>query len=394
MQNNLQLMTKINRKNIILDSAIILFLWAIFIFWYSSNAISIENKIENAVQIIENSLPKSDITKYYDSECKYSFSDGIYTIDASCVLQNKLPELTLEEIINEVWNQISDFSEYYHPFDSSFDYHGAIPLFESEWSPYLQDSDESKNLLIKAIKRREKIRFSYNELAKYYANKLSYFVSDKDLTNLWNCTRQNYLLALESMDNYILKPGQSFNVNQKLRWIKWYCKWRSDTNYSFYGGVCGMVSQLFRISLINPDILIKKRFSHNEWFIQYYGDIVWWDDAAVYERSKQFEIENIWNSDIIFKIRHNDNHSVMVAISEPSEKWVNISRKFINWRETAIHLEKTIYQKVQKNLDSNEILDWITFYESLIKDDSNKENNIVRNEIFDSYYTKKTHEIR
>ena len=117
MQNNLQLMPKINRKNIILDSAIILFLWAIFIFWYSSNAISIENKIENAVQIIENSLPKSDITKYYDSECEYSFSDGIYTIDASCVLQNRLPELNLEEIIKAVWNQISDFSEYYHPFD-------------------------------------------------------------------------------------------------------------------------------------------------------------------------------------------------------------------------------------------------------------------------------------
>ena len=53
-----------------------------------------------------------------------------------------------------------------------------------------------------------------------------------------------------------------------------------------------MVSQLFRVSLINPDIVINKRYPHNEWFVQYYWENIWGDDAAVYEYSKQFEIKN------------------------------------------------------------------------------------------------------
>ncbi|MBO7505104.1 hypothetical protein J6T66_02960 [bacterium] len=46
----------------------------------------------------------------------------------------------------------------------------------------------------------------------------------------------------------------------------------SEDSLSFYGGVCGMVSQLFRVSLLDPDISINKRFSHNERFVQYYGE--------------------------------------------------------------------------------------------------------------------------
>jgi hypothetical protein len=48
----------------------------------------------------------------------------------------------------------------------------------------------------------------------------------------------------------------------------------SEDSLSFYGGVCGMVSQLFRVSLLSPNISINKRFSHNEWFVQYYGEKV------------------------------------------------------------------------------------------------------------------------
>ena len=125
---------------------------------------------------------------------------------------------------------------------------------------------------------------------------------DKDLTNLWKCTCTNYTLALEWMDGIILNPWDVFNVNKKLGSLEGYCKWINQDSFAFYGGVCGMVSQLFRISLLDPDIVVNSRFPHNERFVQYYWETVWWDDAAVYEYSKLFEIQNIWKSDIIIKI--------------------------------------------------------------------------------------------
>ena len=127
-----------------------------------------------------------------------------------------------------------------------------------------------------------------------------------------------------------------------------------------------MVSQLFRVSLLDPNISIKKRFSHNERFVQYYGENIWWDDAAVYEYSKQFEIQNSSNSDIVFKMRHEWNNSILVAISWPTNKWVTISKENIDGRETAIHLNKSVYEA----------------------------DTLTREENFDSYYTRKTYEFR
>ena len=127
-----------------------------------------------------------------------------------------------------------------------------------------------------------------------------------------------------------------------------------------------MVSQLFRVSLLDPEIIINDRSSHNERFVQYYWETIWGDDAAVYEYSKIFEIQNTSNSDIVFKTRHEWNTSIFVAISWPTDKWVSISKEHIDWKETAIHLNKSVYEF----------------------------NTLTREENFDSYYTRKTYEIR
>ena len=141
-----------------------------------------------------------------------------------------------------------------------------------------------------------------------------------------------------------------------------------------------MVSQLFRVALLSPWIETTKRFPHNEWFVQYYGETVWWDDAAVYEKSKQFEIQNISNSDILFKVSIDENHSIIVAISRPTNLRVNINKNFINENNRSIHLEKIVYEK---NLNTQ------SWY--IVNEDSMLE---VRREIFDSFYSKKSYEFR
>ena len=338
-------------NSIILLCTIALFLWAIIFLLYNRD----NNDLEN---------------KEYLSDCEYTLSDDSFIINAICVQKNQLPELTLVDVVNRTWDQIEWFFGYYEPFSASFNYYWATPKFKTKWNPYLQWNKKSDQLIIKAVEWRKKIKITYDELALYYAEHLSYFVADKDLSGLWNCSTTNYKLAIWVLDNYIMNPWDIFNANQKLSTIKDYCKWESKEEYLFYGWVCWMVSQLFRVSLINPDIIITKRFPHSEWFVQYYGENVWWDDAAVYERSKQFEIQNSGSSDIIFKVRNQWNNSELIAISRPTNKWVKISKNNINWRETAIHLEKTIY-KSDENFD-----------------------DMIRNETFDSYYTEKNYEFR
>ena len=340
-------MSLISWKKIILYLSIALFLWAVVFWLYGRDTNNLEDK-------------------EYALNCDYTLSAWIFKINAICIQQKQLPQLALVDIIDEVWDQIEWFSWYYEPQSESFSYYWAVPKFNTEWSPYLQWDSESEQLISEAIKKRKKVKFTYNELAQYYAEHLSYFVSDKDLTNLWRCTRINYILALEWMDGVIMNPWDRFNANEKLDSLNGYCKWASEWSFSFYGGVCGMVSQLFRVSLLDPDIAITKRFPHGEWFVQYYWETVWWDDAAVYEYSKQFEIENLWNSDVVFKTRHEWNNSILVAISWPTDEWVKISKENIDWRSTAVHLNRSIY----------------------------KSNNFVRDENFDSYYTRKKYEFR
>ena len=334
-------------KGIVICCSIALFLWSMVFSLYGKDTNNLENK-------------------QYSANCSYTLSAWIFRINAICVEQKKLPQLTLVDIVDAVWDQIEWFSGYYQPYSESFNYYWATPIFKTEWSPYLQWNEKSEELISEAVKKRKKIKFTYNELAQYYAQHLSYFVSDKDLTNLWRCTRINYILALEWMDGVIMNPWDVFNVNEKLSSLDWYCRWITKDSFSFYGGVCWMVSQLFRVSLLHPEIVVNSRFPHNERFVQYYWEKVWGDDAAVYEYSKQFEIKNLSNSDIVFKMRHEWNHSILVAISWPTDKWVNISKENIDGRETAIHLNKSVYES----------------------------DTLEREENFDSFYSRKTYEFR
>lgn len=341
-----------NWRNIILICGIILFLWAWALFWYSIN----NEKLKD---------------KEYMSDCEYTFDEWFFTVNAGCVTKKELPPLSLVDIVNETWNQIEWFSWYYEPFSTSFDYYWWTPIFKTEWNPFLKWDLAADQLIEEAIKWRKKIKISYNELAQYYAEHLSYFIADKDLTNLWKCTKTNYLVALHWIDGVILNPWNTFNMNEKLASLGWYCEWLSEQSFSFYWWVCGAVSQLFRVSLLDPDIIIDKRFSHNEWFVKYYWETVWWDDAAVYEYRKQFEIKNLWDSDIIIKTRDIDNWSMMVAISRPTNKYVNISKENIDWEELAIRLNKKVYYK-----------------------DKNIRVDVIRSENFESYYSRKTYETR
>jgi vancomycin resistance protein YoaR len=186
-------------------------------------------------------------------------------------------------------------------------------------------------------------------LARYWAKELAFYVSEKDISLLSPCNTQNYTLALQKLDHYLLSPGESFNANRELAKVRGYCTGRGEKNFLFYGGVCGMTAQVFRTTVIHPQIEIVKRRPHNERFVQYYGEEVGGDDAAIYEMSKQFEIKNGGTEDIYFRVKRNQEHTLLVAISPRTPQRVEITKQPLGERK--IDMERTIWEHSVSDTD-------------------------------------------
>jgi hypothetical protein len=206
------------------------------------------------------------------SQCGFRQEGTTYRVEASCVLQGNLPKLETKEVVDLLRNDIIGRSEVYQPFEINYHYYGSTPTFSSEIASILDGSIASQQTLANLAQQGKEISFTKTELARYRAKQLAFYVSTKDLSLLSRCNTQNYTLALQRIDGYLLKPGASFNANRELAKVKGYCTGRGEKNFLFYGGVCGMTAQVFRTTIIHPNIAILKRHPHNERFVQYYGE--------------------------------------------------------------------------------------------------------------------------
>lgn len=159
------------------------------------------------------------------------------------------------------------------------------------------------------------------------------------------CTKQNYLLAFQQLDGKVLKAGEEFNFNHYLIKLKGYCKGQGDKKFLFYGGVCGVASQLFRAGLTSPQVQVTQRSGHNDRYSKYYGDVVQGDDAAVYETSKRFKFRNSSSADLIIKSIIKGSQTYLFFITDKkavSNQRVEIQKDIKSPLE--VQISKTIYQ--------------------------------------------------
>jgi hypothetical protein len=319
------------------------------------------------------------------SQCGFRQEGATYRIEASCVLQGNLPKLETKQVVDLLRNDIIGRSEVYQPFEMSYRYYGSTPTFATNTPNILDSSTTSQQTLAKLAKQGNEISFTKTELARYRANQLAFYVSEKDLSLLSRCNTQNYTLALQRIDGYLLKPGTSFNANRELAKVKGYCTGRGEKNFLFYGGVCGMTAQVFRTTIIHPNIAILKRHPHNERFVQYYGENAGGDDAAIYELSKQFEIKNTGDYDIYFKVKWLGSGTQLVAISPRTAQRVEITKHPIS--ELKIDLERTIRTKEETE---NTISPFFPF--STIQTENTDQP--LQTETFSSTYLRKNYETR
>lgn len=218
----------------------------------------------------------------------------------------------IKEIIDPIWEEITAFTEEYQASSPETTYYWAVPIFKWE-------SERS-------LKGIENIKF---------------YVSTKDISKLSKCNTHNYLIALESIDKLLLKPWEIFNANEVLANQKDYCTGRGEKTFLFYGGVCGMTSQLFRTALMTPQIEIIERHNHTERFVHYYGEEIGGDDAAIYQMNKQFKIKNISEKDIYFRTKRIGDITYVVAITREDERVpVQISKNKISNRKIELKRKK------------------------------------------------------
>jgi vancomycin resistance protein YoaR len=148
-----------------------------------------------------------------------------------------------------------------------------------------------------------------------------------------------------------------------------------------------MSAQVFRTTLIHPAIEVVKRRPHNERFVQYYGEDVGGDDAAVYEMSKQFEIKNSGTDDLYFKVKRGKEHTLLVAVSPRSEQRVEITKHPIN--ERTIDLERVIWER--SGIEADFSLQPVSI---LGEGEKKTEKQLVKQETFHSTYSRKNYELR
>jgi hypothetical protein len=105
----------------------------------------------------ENSLVVETGELSTESKCGYAQEGNLYQIEATCVLQGKLPQLSTKDIVDLLRDDIQGFTEIYQPFETTYTYYGSQPLFKTDFNSLLNGSFENNEQLIQLAKQREQI---------------------------------------------------------------------------------------------------------------------------------------------------------------------------------------------------------------------------------------------
>lgn len=292
----------------------------------------------NTLSVYGKKLPKISLLNKLilikDQKCEYIMDWKNYILTPVCLLRKEFPDIPYKKLVDEIWSDIDWFDRTYNDSSEKFTYESTNPFFDW-YKSIMPKSDRQKYLL--ASLQEQGIKISIPEKYLYYekSKNLWFFVVSKDLSLLKPCTKQNYKVALNSFDNFILSAWETMNLNKHISYLDWYCKWSGPKDLMFYGWVCWFASQLFRTSLISPDIEVVKRYWHSVRLTAYYSDYIYWDDAAIYQNNKQLEIKNTSNQEMYFKVLDKWDFNYFVAIvPQKSSQWVNITKKQI-WNLSA-----------------------------------------------------------
>ncbi|HMY80963.1 MAG TPA: VanW family protein [Candidatus Absconditabacterales bacterium] len=237
--------------------------------------------------------------------CKAQIIGSGLQMSLGCVLHRMYPVIPFEESLHLVRDHIDSIDRVYDIAQPSFEFSGSR-LYSSRLErmydiEHTIDSMSSWERVVRSM-TNQTITVPLSYIAYRQLKEYGIVAADRDISLYGDCAKQNFMVGMKAMEHIILDSGGTRNANKTFAYLSGYCTGLEDgPTYMFYQGICGVSSMAYRASLLNPSIDIVKRSNHTKWYTKYYGDIIYGDDASLYEDIKQFEIRN--NSDQLLIIK-------------------------------------------------------------------------------------------
>lgn len=237
-----------------------------------------------------------------------------YLISPSCLLRSIPAEIWIEDALNLLTPYIDGVPIVYNTASPTFSYEATTPIFIKKLFPVTVRDPLDYSFLFHLQKEETLFRISKLQLAYLMSKSWSRYGVWKDMTALKPCTKQNYYVAFSSLQDYVWQSWTQLNLNDMIANRPGYCKGTGPKNLMFYGGVCGFATQLFRLSLLIPNVDTVERYGHSQRYVPYYSEYIFGDDAALYQNNKKLILQNNIGTDIYLKTLDSGNSTYLIAI--------------------------------------------------------------------------------
>ena len=310
------------------------------------------NAFLDDIETVENAKNNINIFSYVDQieklkneRCIVQNYESYSYISPVCLLKNT-NYLTTQKSLEYLVKKINTFYDVYQQDSYYFTYKATKPSFwYSLYDRYLQNTwtiYEKLAILYRTNKNRM-IEIDNEILAKLMFENYSFYSVPTNLANRWTCSLTNYKLAISKLNWLELKPWEILDLNKLISNDPRSCRWNSTKSFLFYWWSCWASSQLFRLSLIMPDVTVLERAWHAKRRALYYGSNIMWDDAAMYENSKKFIIRNDFETSIYFIAYEKWNYVYLVwIVPKIIDKYVEVIKN-VNWYRSSVF--KQIYNQ-------------------------------------------------
>ena len=324
---------------------------SLFIWWtFGFNYITLK-QYKNIKTILSwkklNQTKINKLLKYSLPACNHWKNWNYYFVSPSCFLNswNFQIKTNFTETIDDILPYITSFKNTYKLNSTDFYYTTAQPQF---FENYDIDNIIKHKYLDKLLLHILSLGNYYLKIPKIYfdfkqAKNYSFYVSTKDLSLRNKGRLQNFNVAMNQLDWYLLAWWKSIILNKLIANKPWYnTNWIRKWKYLFYGWVCGVSTMLFRNALINPYLYVEKRYNHAQRYVNFYSKYIYGDDSSMYQYHKILKIKNLSNLPIYFKKKQIwENLYFISVIPKKSNIFTFISKKQI-WKLKAKLINRTI----------------------------------------------------
>ncbi len=302
------------------------------------------------IKIVENLKLKTNFLSYFDRieqmenwKCIVQNYENYSYISPVCFVKD-IQYLSVDKSLDYLVQNLNMFYDMYQQDSYNFVYKPTKPSFSySIFDEYLKYrwSIYEKIALLYLAENGKMVKIDNYVLARLMFEDYSFYVVPTNLANRWPCSLTNYKLAIWKLNWKELKPWEVLDLNALISNDPRSCRWQSTKYFLFYGWSCGASSQLFRLSLIMPDLTVLDRAGHEKWRSLYYWANIMWDDAAMYENSKKFVIRNDFDNSVFFKTYEKWNYIYLVWIVPTQINNYVWIIKNVNWYRSSLF--KQIY---------------------------------------------------